>query len=425
MLSDELAIHGGVPAVKSPLTPYQTIGVDELHAAQRVLKTGVLSAFVASDGDGFLGGPEVQALEKETSYLFGSEYVISVNSWTSGLIAAIGSLGLEPGDEIIVTPWTMVATATAILHWNCIPVFCDIDPLTFNLDPYKVEDLITSKTRAILFADIFGLSADTTSLRRIAAKHNLYLVSDTAQSPSSTHNGAAAGVTVDIGGFSLNYHKHIHCGEGGLIFTNDSKLAHRMQLIRNHGEAIVSSSDPSVLSNILGYNFRLGEIEASIARCQLKKLPFLVKSRQEVAEYLRQGLSSLPYLSLPYVPLGSSHVYYVFGMILDIDKLPFSRDKLVQALRAEGIPVSQGYQCIHLNPIFTNRIAYGTNGFPWKGITDKESSITYGRGLCPIAEDYHFNRFLGLGLCLYEYTNDELDSIIFGFCKIWRFYGLL
>jgi dTDP-4-amino-4,6-dideoxygalactose transaminase len=332
----------------------------------------------------------------------------------------VGAIGIAPGDEVIVTPWTMVATATAILHWNGIPVFADIDPHTFNLDPAKVEAAITPRTRAILSADIFGQSADMPALRTIANRHGLRLLGDTAQAPGALLAGQFAGTAADIGGFSLNYHKHIHCGEGGLLVTDDDRLAERLRLIRNHGEAVISSDDPAELANILGHNFRLGEIEAGIAREQLRKLPDLVASRQRAAERLRTGLADLPGLHLPAVAPQATHVYYVFGMVLDPERLGRSRSWIVEALRAEGVSaLMAGYQCIHLNPLFRHRIAYGSTGFPWKGLTRGDSSVTYRPGLCPIAEDLHQRTFLGLNLCAHTYTDSEIDQVVAAFRKVW------
>ncbi len=421
-ISNSLAIHGGEPVISSPFPPYKSIGEEEIQAANRVLRSGVLSAFIGAAGPGFLGGPEVQALEKESAEQFGVRHVVSVNSWTSGLVAAIGAIGIEPGDEVIVTPWTMVATATAILHWNAIPVFADIDPDTFNLDPVRVEAAIGPRTRAILAADIFGQSADIPALRSIADRHSLILITDTAQAPGAKFAGRPAGTSADVGGFSLNYHKHIHCGEGGLLVTNDDRLAERLKLIRNHGEAVIDSNNPAELANILGHNFRLGEIEAAIAREQLRKLPRLVASRQRAAEQLRQGLCNLPGLLLPKVAPDATHVYYVFGICLDLERLGQSRDWIVKALRSEGISaLMAGYQCIHLNPLFRNRIAYGSGGFPWRGLVQGDSSVTYGPGLCPVAEDLHQRNFIGLNMCAHFYEDFEVDQVITAFFKVWRY----
>jgi len=417
---DLLAIEGGPQAIPDPFPPYRSIGNEEVEAANRVLQSGVLSAFLGAPGPGFFGGPEVQALEREAAERFGVRHVVAVNSLTSGLVAAVGAIGIEPGDEVIVTPWTMVATATAILHWNGIPVFADIDPHTFNLDPAAVAAAITTRTRAILCADIFGQSGDIPSLRAIADRHGLRLLTDTAQAPGALLAGRSAGTAADIGGFSLNYHKHIHCGEGGLLVTDDDHLAERLQLIRNHGEAVIQSDDPVELANILGHNFRLGEIEAAIARAQLHKLPALVASRQKAADRLRAGLANLPGLQLPAVADQATHVYYVFGMTLDPERLGRARSWIVDALRAEGLTaLSAGYQCIHLNPLFRHRIAYGTEGFPWKGLASGGSAVTYGPGLCPVAEDLHQRTFLGLNLCAHPYTDPEIDQVVAAFRKVW------
>ena len=419
---NSLAIYGGPPTIQDAFPPYRSLGEEEIEAANRVLRSGVLSAFIGASGPGFHGGPEVQALEREAAKRFGVRHVVSVNSWTSGLVAAVGAIGIEPGDEVIVTPWTMVATATAILHWNGIPVFADIDPHTFNLDPAKAEAAITHRTRAILSADIFGQSADIPALRAIADRHNLHLLTDTAQAPGALLAGRSAGTSGDIGGFSLNYHKHIHCGEGGLLVTDDDHLAERLQLIRNHGEAVIQSDDPEELANILGHNFRLGEIEAAIARAQLHKLPRLVASRQRAAERLRAGLKDLPGLQLPDLADQATHVYYVFGMILNPEQLGKARNWIADALRAEGVTgLLVGYQCIHLNPLFRHRIAYGTGGFPWKGLARGKSSVTYGPGLCPVAEDLHQRTFLGLNLCAHAYTDSEVDQVVVAFRKVWAY----
>jgi perosamine synthetase len=415
-----LAIEGGTSVIPVPFPPYRSLSEEEIESANRVLRSGVLSAFIGAAGPGFFGGPEVQALEQEAAKRFHVRHVVAVNSWTSGLVAAVGAIGIAPGDEVIVTPWTMVATATAILHWNGIPVFADIDPRSFNIDPAAVEAKITPRTRAILCADIFGQSADIPALRAIADRHKLRLLSDTAQAPGALLAGQSAGTAADIGGFSLNYHKHIHCGEGGLLVTDDDHLAERLQLIRNHGEAVIQSDDPAELANILGHNFRLGEIEAAIARAQLHKLPALVASRQRAADRLRAGLADLPGLQLPAVADQATHVYYVFGMTLDPVRLGRPRSWIVNALRAEGVQaLFGGYQCIHLNPLFRHRIAYGTEGFPWKGLASGDSTVTYGPGLCPVAEDLHHRTFLGLNLCAHPYTDPEIDQVVAAFRKVW------
>lgn len=419
MNKEQLALHGGTPLITAPLAGFKSIGEDEVAVVSDVIRGGVLSAYIGAPGPGFMGGTRVKAFEQEAADYFGVKHAVAVNSWTSGLIAAIGAIGLEPGDEVITTPWTMAATATAILHWNGIPVFADIEPDTFNICPKSVAQLITPRTRAIMAVDIFGQSADMPALRMLAEQHGLKLLCDTAQAPGALVGNAFTGTFADIGGFSLNYHKHIHCGEGGVLVTNDDRLAERLCLIRNHAEAVIRSDEPSELCNMLGYNFRMGEIEAAIASVQLTKLAPRVESRQRIAAELNAGLSALPGIKVPSVSAGATHVYYVYGLTLDIEKLGVSRERIVEALRAEGVPsLMAGYQNLHLLPMFRNKIAYGTKGFPWTS-PYCTSDVQYGPGVCPTAEKLHNETFLGINICMNELPPADVALIVAAFHKVW------
>jgi dTDP-4-amino-4,6-dideoxygalactose transaminase len=417
--SDSLALCGGPPTVTRALQPFRSVGEEEAQAAAEVVRGGVLSAYIGAPGEFFLGGSRVRAFEEQAARYFGVKHAVAVNSWTSGLEACIGAIGVEPGDEIITSPWTMAATATSILQWNAIPVFADIDRETFNLDPRSVERLVSPRTRAILAVDIFGQSADMPALRAIAQRHGLKLLVDTAQAPGARIGGRYAGTLADIGGFSLNYHKHIHCGEGGIVVTDDDRLARRAQLIRNHGECVVQGSEPAELANILGHNFRMGEIEAAIASIQLGKLAARVESRQRAAARLDGALADLPGLRTPRVAPECSHVYYVYGLTLDTQALGVGRERLLEALRAEGVPgLFGGYQNIHLLPLFQRKIAYGTGGFPWTS-PYASRDVSYAPGTCPVAEELHARSFFGLNLCMHEYGDEEIDQVAAAFRKVW------
>lgn len=416
-MTDTLAIHGGNPTIAEPLALFQAMGEDEVDAATRVVRSGVLSAFIGAPGEYFLGGPEVRVFETKAAEHFGVRHAISVNSWTSGLIAAVGAAGIAPGDEVITTPWTMSATAMAILHWNAIPVFADIDPSTFNLDPASVEALIGPRTKAIMAVDIFGQSADMIALRGIADRHGLALLTDTAQAPGAKTGNRFTGTLADIGGFSLNYHKHIHCGEGGVLVTDDDRLAERLQLIRNHAESVLKSENPDDYVNMIGYNFRMGEIEAAIACVQLDKLKERVESRQRAARQLDEGLAGCEGLTTPVVEPDGTHVYYVYGMTLDTQVLGVPRAKIVAALQAEGVPgLFAGYQNLHLLPIFRHRIAYGRDHFPFS-LAERE--ISYGPGTLPVAEKLHNETFMGMNLCMCEYSPEDVDAVVTAFRKVW------
>jgi len=373
----ELALFGGPKALPQALTPYRAIGPEEVDAARKVIESGVLSRYLGTWSADFYGGETVQEFEQAWARHFRVRYAVSVNSNTSGLVAAVGAIGVEPGDEVIVTPWTMSATATAILVWNAIPVFADIEDETFNLDPVSIERRITPLTRAIVVSDIFGHAADLEAIMALARRHGLKVIEDAAQAPGALYRGRYAGTVADIGVFSLNFHKHIHTGEGGVAVTNDDDLAERLRLIRNHAEAVTGDKDVTDLTNMLGYNFRLGEIECAIGLEQLKKLNRIVEDRQRIGSALTVGLTGLRGLRTPVIQEDCTHVYYMYPLIIDADATGIGRTQILKALRAEGLEcLSGGYQNLHLLPMYQQKIAYGSSGFPWTSSISRREVIS-------------------------------------------------
>lgn len=414
-----LALNGGPKTIQAPFQLYNSIGPEEVAAAKAVVESGVLSKFLGRWGSDFLGGPKVKEFERDCKAHFGVKHAITVNSWTSGLVTAVGALGIEPGDEIIVTPWTMCASATAIMHWNAIPVFADIDPETFCLDPKSIEANITPYTKAIMSVDIGGHPADTEAINAIARKHNLKVISDTAQAPGALYHGKYAGTLTDIGGYSLNYHKHIHTGEGGILVTNDDALADRMRLIRNHAEAAVGDMGLTDISNMIGHNFRLGEIECAIGIEQLKKLSRFVDSRQRAAARLSDGLKGLAGLRTPVVKPGCTHSYYMYFMVVDDAALGVSRNRIFEALVAEGVPgLSTTFANLHLLPMYQRKIAYGSRGFPWTSDICQRD-VSYAKGICPVAEGLHDRSYIGFQMCMHQMSDSEVDLMVEAFQKVW------
>jgi len=424
-MSAELAYLGGSPVIPTQFPRYTPIGGEEIGAVTAVMETGVLSKFIGGWNDDFYGGEKVREFERAWERHFRIEFAISVNSATSGLIAAVGALAIEPGDEVIVSPWTMCASATAILTWNAVPVFADIESHTFNLDPESVERCVTPRTRAIIVTDIFGHAADLDGIMGVAREHNLQVIEDAAQAPGAIYRSRFVGTIADVGVYSLNYHKHIHTGEGGICVTRSPRVAERIQLIRNHAEAVVGDMGCEHLDNMIGFNFRLGEIEAAIGVEQLKKLGRLVDQKRRAGERLSHLLAELPGLRLPVVQPDCTHVFYVYPLVIDPTEVGVPRSQLIGALRAEGVPgLLSGYVNLHRLPMYQNRTAYGKRGFPWFG-GPYTGNVSYDKGICPTAEHLHDSTFFGLQFCLHNYDDHEVDLVAAAFHKVWDQRGEL
>ncbi|MGB0744294.1 MAG: DegT/DnrJ/EryC1/StrS family aminotransferase [Opitutales bacterium] len=424
-----LAINGGTPVRTKPFPAYVTVGEEEKVALSRVIDSGCLSKYLGAWHPQFMGGVEVRTLEEEWAEHFGAKHAIAVNSATSGLYCAVGAAGLEPGDEVIVSPYTMCASATAPIIYSAIPVFADVEPDCFCLSPSAVEKAITERTKAILAVDLFGQPYDADAINKIAQRHNLLVIEDTAQAPGARLNGRPAGNLADIGVFSLNYHKHIHCGEGGIIVTDDDELAERMCLIRNHAEAVMGPKGYTNLANMVGFNYRMTELEASVARCQLAKLPRLLEKRVHNAAYLGKALTEIPALTMPTARPGAEHVYYVHAGLFDEDIASVPRDIFIDAVRAElpcfelreqeGVKLASGYvKPLYLQPMFQSRIAFGSQGWPFTASTTDQ--VDYSPGRCPVAEELWSKTLFTQEHMLPSLSEGDMDDVIAAFWKVWE-----
>jgi perosamine synthetase len=408
MSISELAILGGTPAVEASLKKYRSMGLGEREAVLRVLESDCLSGFYGSPGDKFYGGPEILAFEQEWSERYKIPHTVSVNSATSGLFAAMGAIGLSPGDEVIVPPWTMSATVTAPLAYGGIPVFADIEDQTFCLDPAAVEAEITDRTHAIIAVNLFGHPAKLKELRALADKHGLYLIEDNAQAPLGEEQDRACGTIGHIGIFSLNYHKHLHTGEGGMCVTSDSDLAQRLQMIRNHGENAVDWLELGDIVNMVGANYRMTELSAAIGRVQLSNIDTHVAKREAIAERLSAGVAGISGLIPPKVRDDCRHNYYCWTPRIEKEKLGIDRGTFVTALQAEGFPLEVGYvEPIYELPLFQRRIAIGREGFPFT-LSDRR----YTSGMCPVVERLYANEAWVFQPCGYDLTGGDVDSLV-------------
>jgi len=424
----KLAIHGGNPVRTKPFPAYNTIGEEEKRAVMQVLDSGVLSRFLGCWDPDFFGGARILEFEMNWVRFFEAKHAISVNSNTSGLFAAIAAAGVEPGDEVIVSPYTMSASAACILGHGAVPVFADIDPSTFCLDPAAIAEKITPRTRAIVTVDLFGHPFEADLTMALAHKHNLIVIEDAAQAPMARYKGRWSGNLGHMGIFSLNYHKHIHTGEGGMVVTSDHALAEKLQLLRNHGEAVIEDKGVSDLGNIVGQNYRMTEIEAAIGTEQLKKLPGLmtpwIQNAREISSFMGQFAGITP----PKEQADCQHSYYVHASKWNAEITGVIRERFVEALRAElpptlgreseGAVISGGYvRPLYLQPVYQKRSAWA--------LKHLDNQPRYFKGLCPVTERMHEEE-----LFLHEYmkphlTREDRQAFYDAFEKVWEGLGEL
>jgi perosamine synthetase len=418
-----LALKGGKP-VRTKLFPaYNTIGEAEKSAVLRVLESGNLSQFLGAWHKDFFGGPTVQKFENDWKKAFGSKYAISVNSNTSGLFAAIGACGIKAGDEVIVSPYTMSASALAPIIYGAVPVFADVDDLNYGLSPESIEKCITPRTKAIIVVHLFGNPAKMDEIMTIANKYNLKVIEDCAQAPMALYKGKPVGTIGDIGIFSLNYHKHIHTGEGGILTTNNEQIAERIYLIRNHGENIVEPKGVQDVFNTHGFNFRMTEIEAAIGIEQLKKLPSLIEERLDNVKYFTNELKKIDGLTAPFVEFEGKHVFYLHALKFDKSIIGIDRNKFVDAVKAE-IPsailredtplMGSGYvRPLYLQPLYQQRATHCSfNCEKYKG------QVNYNKGICPNAEKLHYEELITHEYIRPGMTKEDLMDVINAIDKV-------
>lgn len=433
-MSEGLALFGGTPVRTKPWMVEPMVDADEEAMVLAAVREKNFSRYIGSsspsiettlrmtsaeaasitDNWHFLGGPNVRLFAAEFAAAFGATYAIPVNAATTGLSVALAASGVGPGDEVIVPAISYTATASAVLLFNSIPVFVDVDPETFCIDPVAIERAITPRTKAILPVHLVGNVADFDAILEIADRHKLVVIEDAAQAIGAEWRGCKVGAIGTAGVFSFQQSKNIMTGEGGMILTNDAEVARRCRLITNHGEVIFEAHhEVTDLANIIGCNFRMPELCAALGRAQLRKLTTVNKWRTHNADILRRELSGLPGLRLPPSQRDSNgparDVPHLFVALYDQAEMGVPRSAFVAALRAEGVPVGTGYlRPMYANPTFLQRTAYGAAGCPW---TCHGSTVRYERGMCPTAERLLDEQFLWFYHIAHASTEADMRDI--------------
>jgi perosamine synthetase len=365
-MSEKLAIHGGTPAVPEGIQRAWPRILDEDKAAvMAVLDRGII---------GGADAPEATALQREFADYVGARHCLATNSGTSALQLALLALDLTPGDEVITSAFSFSASALAILHALAVPVFADIDPRTYTIDPKQVERLITPRTRAIMPVHIHGLPADLDAIMEIAARHNLVVIEDACQAHGATYKGKRVGPLGAMGAFSLNYTKSLPGGEGGFFVTNDDDLLRRANQFRIFGERVDRLDDELFRpyhSYVIGWNHRSQEMPAAFTRSQLRRLDESNQRAAANAALLTKALNDIPGVQPPHVPADRTHTFQKFRVRLDPAAMGVDlteqqlRNMLLRALRAEGVEAVLWHTtALPAYPLFQERTGYGGH-FPW------------------------------------------------------------
>jgi perosamine synthetase len=406
-----LAINGGPKTRLKPFPKHPIIGDDEKKQVMEVLDSGNISTFIASPGENFLGGKKIKEFEEKFSNKIGAKFGVAFNSATSALHAAIVAVGVKPGEEVIVPPYTFTSTATSSLMHNAIPVFCDVKDDIYCLDPKKLETVTSPLTRAIIPVHLFGHACDMDEIVKFAKNNDLKVIEDCAQSPGGQYKNKNLGTIGDCSIFSFQESKNIMTGEGGMLLTDDEEIANIARMVRNHGEMILPTLKARTYkSEFLGWGYRMTELEAALGVAQVEKLDYLNNERIKLCSYLASELNKIDGLSHTRYEF-VKHVYYQFGFSYDENIIGIPRDIFCDALKAEGIPCSPGYvKPLYLNPLYLEKRA-----FAYKHYTGK---VKYEKGICPVTESLHEKKVIIIQVCRAPATLEDMQDIVNAIHKI-------
>lgn len=393
---NRLAIDGGKPIRKTYL-PYgrQWIDDDDIQAVVDVLKS-----------DWITTGAKVGEFEEKFAEYVGAKYAVAVSSGTAALHAAVFAAGIGPGDEVVTTPLSFAATSNCVLYQGGTPVFADIQKDTLNINPKEILKKINNKTKAIIPVDFAGQPCDYDEILKIAKEHNLIVIEDAAHALGAEYKGRKLGSMADMTIFSFHPVKHITTGEGGMITTNDAKLAERLRRFRNHGftsEARQREDRGSWFYEMidLGYNYRLTDFQCALGISQLKKIEKLISLRQQIANSYNKAFANLPEIRLAKAIENVRHVWHIYVIQLNLEQLHADRPTIFKALRAENIGVNVHYIPIPLHPYYKKRFGNRQEDFPVTA-SFYDSAITL-----PL-----FSKM----------TQDDISSVIYAVEKVLSYY---
>lgn len=344
-----------------------SMGEEEWMAVREPIENGWLTQ-----------GPKVKAFEEMFANMHHVNNALAVSNCTTALHLALLACGVGEGDEVIVPAFTWVATANAVLYCNATPVFIDIDVKTFNLDVKQLKDKVTDKTKAIIPVHLFGLCADVDYIKENFPQ--LKIVEDGACAAGAALHGKPAGSLGDVGCFSFHPRKSVTCGEGGMLTTNDTSIAAHLDMLRNHGGSVSEEQrhhgpKPYILAayDIIGYNYRMTDLQGAVGLVQLKKLEKFIAERNEWAAYYTEQLKDIEWLQTPIVPEGYKHGWQSYVTFVDETKAPMSRNEMMEVLQQKGIATRPGTHAVHMLGAYTSRFGFKPEDFPGAYAADQFS----------------------------------------------------
>jgi len=407
---ETLALHGGPKAKRTPFPQGKRHGELEKRYLSEVIDADMLFYFF---------GTKVRELEKRFAQMYGMKHCIACSSGTAAVHMAVASLQLPVGSEVITSAITDMGSLTGILYQGLVPVFADVESDTLNLNSVSVRERITERTRAILVVHHSGLAADMDAFLRLGQETGLPIVEDCAQAYYCHYQGKLAGTMGAINAFSLNHFKHITCGSGGMVLTNDDQLRYRASLFL---DKCFQREEGIRNPFFLAPNYQMTELQGAVALAQLEKVQAIVESRNRLGSRLNQLLSAIPGVTPQVIPAGRRHAFFLYLFKLDLGVLRCTAAEFSEALNAEGVPnkahLITGGRPVYLYDIFQNRSAFPGSTFPFT--RPDGTGRVYREGDCPVAEEA-FTCWITTNI--YEhYSPLDIQEIAHGVGKVAHFF---
>ena len=400
-IREPLAQHGGPKAKRTPFPPRKRHGELEKRYLAEVIDSDMLFYFL---------GTKVFEFQKRFAAMYGRKHCIACSSGTAAVHIALGTLQLPPGSEVITPAITDMGSLTGMLYQGLVPVFADVIPDTLNMDPASARRGITDRTRAMLVVHHSGLAADMDAFLELGREFNLPIVEDCAQAYGTTYKGRLAGTMGAISAFSLNHFKHITCGSGGMVITDDDRLRYLASLFL---DKCFQREEKIRNPFFLAPNYQMTELQGAVALAQLERLEEIAVRRNQLGTRLNELLEPIPGVGTQSVPSGCRHSYFLYLFELDLAMLGCAAREFAAALAAEGVP-NEAHQITGSRPVYLFDLFQKRSAFP--GSARPFGTREYRAGDCPVAEDA-FNRWITMNI--YEhYTDRDIEEIAFGIGKV-------